>query len=72
MIDQMQHTAHQHIQAIGLMMLDVVDKETVLIADRAKSTFISNMSHELRTPLHGILASTDILSESGLNELQGF
>lgn len=72
MIDQMQHTALQHIRAIGLMMLDVVDKETVLIADRAKSTFISNMSHELRTPLHGILASTDILSESGLNELQGF
>ena len=72
MIDQMQHTALQHIRAIGLMMLDVVDKETVLIADRAKSTFISNMSHELRTPLHGILASADILSESGLNELQGF
>ena len=72
MLDQMLHTAMQHVRAIGLMAINVVTRQSVLLADRAKSTFISNMSHELRTPLHGILASSDLLSDTRLDRLQRF
>ncbi|GAB7336790.1 hypothetical protein MBLNU13_g11304t2 [Cladosporium sp. NU13] len=39
----------------------------VLRSDEAKSDFISSVSHELRSPLHGILGSTEILSECQLD-----
>ena len=69
-LDQMVHTAIQHVRAIGYMIMDAVAKQSVMLADRAKSSFISNMSHELRTPLHGILASTELLSDTNLNDMQ--
>ncbi|WFD23096.1 hypothetical protein MEQU1_001780 [Malassezia equina] len=70
MLDQMVHTAIQHVRAIGYMIMDVVARQSVVLADRAKSSFISNMSHELRTPLHGILASTELLSDTSLDGMQ--
>ncbi|KAL4400888.1 histidine phosphotransfer kinase [Malassezia pachydermatis] len=69
-LDQMIHTATQHIRAIGYMMMDVIMKHNVVLADRAKSSFISSMSHELRTPLHGILASAELLLDTNLDKLQ--
>jgi signal transduction histidine kinase/CheY-like chemotaxis protein len=38
-------------------------------ADQAKSDFLSSISHELRTPLCGILGSTDVLRDHGLDSM---
>lgn len=46
------------------------DRVTVSIADRTKSDFLSSISHEFRSPLHGILASTELLSDSELDTSQ--
>ena len=69
-LDQMCDVAIQHIRAIGYLMMNVVLKKMLVLADRANSSFISNMSHELRTPLHGILASTELLRDTSLTPLQ--
>lgn len=39
-------------------------------AARAKSAFLATMSHELRTPLNGVLAVSELLFRSGLNDEQ--
>ncbi|OLY91587.1 Signal transduction histidine kinase [Cnuella takakiae] len=39
-------------------------------ANRHKSDFLANMSHEIRTPLNGVVGFTDLLMETGLNEMQ--
>lgn len=39
-------------------------------AARAKSAFLATMSHELRTPLNGVLAVSELLFRSGLNNEQ--
>ncbi|CAG8493612.1 26599_t:CDS:2, partial [Racocetra persica] len=54
----------------GVNIVSEVLKRRVIVADRAKSAFISSVSHELRTPLHGILASCELMSEGHLNEAQ--
>ncbi|KAI0710119.1 hypothetical protein C8Q76DRAFT_625042 [Earliella scabrosa] len=55
---------------VGVIILSAVLKRRMILADKAKSLFISNISHELRTPLHGILASAELLSETSLNHSQ--
>ncbi|KAJ6496474.1 atypical/HisK protein kinase, partial [Mycena vitilis] len=55
---------------IGVIILSAVLKRRMILADKAKSLFISNISHELRTPLHGILAAAELLSDSQLNHSQ--
>ncbi|KAG9233822.1 histidine kinase-group I protein [Amylocarpus encephaloides] len=40
------------------------------IASQKKGDFIGSISHELRSPLHGILASTELLSEETRDSLQ--
>ncbi|KAG6850684.1 hypothetical protein H0H93_009842 [Arthromyces matolae] len=55
---------------LGVIILSAVLKRRMILADKAKSLFISNISHELRTPLHGILAAAELLSESHLNHSQ--
>ncbi|KAJ4480084.1 atypical/HisK protein kinase [Lentinula aciculospora] len=55
---------------VSVIILSAVLKRRMLLADKAKSLFISNISHELRTPLHGILAAAELLSESDLNHSQ--
>lgn len=69
-LDQMRHIAFQHVRSIGYMMMDIISRHSVVLADRAKSSFISNMSHELRTPLYGILASAELLDDTQLDNLQ--
>jgi len=41
-----------------------------LLADRAKSDFISSVSHELRSPLHGVLASAEALQHTSTGFVQ--
>ncbi len=39
-------------------------------ANEAKSVFLANMSHEIRTPLTSVLAASELLADSGLDEQQ--
>ncbi len=48
----------------------VKEKERAEKATSAKTDFLANMSHELRTPMNGIIATTDLLKETKLNEEQ--
>lgn len=59
-----------YLRAIGVIILSAVLKRRMMLADKAKSLFISNISHELRTPLHGILASAELLGDTHLNHAQ--
>lgn len=60
----------QFLRAIGVVILSAVLKRRMVLADKAKSNFISNISHELRTPLHGILAAAELLSDTTLDNNQ--
>jgi hypothetical protein len=53
-----------------VVILSAVLKRRMILADKAKSNFISNISHELRTPLHGILAAAELLSDTKLDSNQ--
>lgn len=60
----------QFLRAIGVVLLSAVLKRRMVLADKAKSNFISNISHELRTPLHGILAAAELLADTPLDSNQ--
>ncbi|KAG9010965.1 His Kinase A domain containing protein [Tulasnella sp. JGI-2019a] len=60
----------QYLRAVGVIILSAVLKRRMVLADTAKSLFISNISHELRTPLHGILASAELLRDTRLSNTQ--
>ncbi|KAH7106255.1 hypothetical protein BKA62DRAFT_288295 [Auriculariales sp. MPI-PUGE-AT-0066] len=59
-----------YLRAIGVIILSAVLKRRMMLADKAKSLFISNISHELRTPLHGILAAAELLQDTILDQHQ--
>ncbi|KAI6099687.1 hypothetical protein F5141DRAFT_1142858 [Pisolithus sp. B1] len=59
-----------YLRAIGVIILSAVLKRRMMLADQAKSLFISNISHELRTPLHGILAAAELLADTPLSHSQ--
>ncbi|KAH7911347.1 Fph type histidine kinase [Hygrophoropsis aurantiaca] len=59
-----------YLRAIGVIILSAVLKRRMMLADQAKSLFISNISHELRTPLHGILAAAELLADTALSHTQ--
>ncbi|KXN91674.1 Hybrid signal transduction histidine kinase B [Leucoagaricus sp. SymC.cos] len=58
-----------YLRAIGVIILSAVLKRRMILADKAKSLFISNISHELRTPLHGATAA-ELLGDTPLNPPQ--
>ena len=39
-------------------------------ASRSKSEFLARMSHEIRTPMNGVLGMTELLTATGLSDLQ--
>ena len=39
-------------------------------ADRAKSSFLANISHELRTPMNGVIAISELMLDTPLDEEQ--
>ena len=45
-------------------------EQRALVAAAAKSDFLSNMSHEIRTPLNGVLAVSEVLARTHLDERQ--
>jgi two-component system, sensor histidine kinase and response regulator len=51
----------------GRLARDVTREREV---DRLKNDFVSMVSHELRTPMNGVIAMTDLLLESPLDEDQ--
>ncbi|TFK49898.1 hypothetical protein OE88DRAFT_1645701 [Heliocybe sulcata] len=69
-MDQLEGHELSYLRAIGVIILSAVLKRRMILADKAKSLFISNISHELRTPLHGILAAAELLADSPLNHSQ--
>ncbi|KAN0063891.1 hypothetical protein ACQY0O_003497 [Thecaphora frezii] len=70
-LEEIQGIGLQYLRAMGMIVLSAVLKKDIMLADKAKSHFISNISHELRTPLHGILAAAELLAETKLNATQG-
>jgi PAS domain S-box-containing protein len=58
-------TARKHIE---LKAMDA--EQRALVAAAAKSDFLSNMSHEIRTPLNGVLAVSEVLMRTQLDERQ--
>ncbi|CDU22128.1 uncharacterized protein SPSC_00758 [Sporisorium scitamineum] len=70
-LEELQVSGLQYLRALGMIMLSAILKKDIMLADKAKSNFISNISHELRTPLHGILAAVELLAETKLNATQG-
>ncbi len=58
-------TARKHIE---LKAMDA--EQRALVAAAAKSDFLSNMSHEIRTPLNGVLAVSEVLVRTKLDERQ--
>jgi PAS domain S-box-containing protein len=62
----------QDITARKLIELKAMEAEQrALVAAAAKSDFLSNMSHEIRTPLNGVLAVSEVLARTPLDERQG-
>ena len=62
----------QDVTARKRIELKALDAEQrALVAAAAKSDFLSNMSHEIRTPLNGVLAVSEVLARTQLDERQG-
>lgn len=70
-LEDIEEPGLQYLRAMGTIILSAILKKDIMLADKAKSHFISNISHELRTPLHGILAAAELLAETKLNSTQG-
>ncbi|KAJ5902231.1 hypothetical protein N7495_002759 [Penicillium taxi] len=59
-----------YLRSFGNSIMAEVHRLDVEMAEKAKANLISSISHELRSPLHGILGTSNILSDTALNALQ--
>lgn len=59
-----------YVQAFGNSIMAEVHRLDVEMAERAKKNLATSISHELRSPLHGILGTSDMLSDTSMNALQ--
>jgi signal transduction histidine kinase/CheY-like chemotaxis protein len=64
------HNELPYLKAFGNSITSEYARMNALIADRAKSDFISSISHELRSPLHGILGSVEFLYDTEVTNYQ--
>ncbi|RHZ48007.1 putative sensor histidine kinase/response regulator [Aspergillus thermomutatus] len=58
------------VLGFGSSIMAECNRVQSLISDRQKGDFIGSISHELRSPLHGILAATEFLHGTNLDEFQ--
>lgn len=58
----------RHVRRSAARLEDALDD--ALLADRAKSEFLTTISHELRTPMNGVLGIAQILETTPLDEDQ--
>ncbi|KAH3105561.1 hypothetical protein KXW41_008171 [Aspergillus fumigatus] len=58
------------VLGFGSSIMAECNRVQSLISDRQKGDFIGSISHELRSPLHGILAATEFLHSTDLDEFQ--
>ncbi|WP_417206033.1 response regulator [Antarctobacter sp.] len=47
-----------------------VSRQRAEDAERTKSEFLANMSHEIRTPMNGVIAMSELLEQSALDDEQ--
>lgn len=59
-----------YISAFANSIMTEIRRLDAKIADKAKTNLVSSITHELRNPLHGILGTSDILSDTAMNALQ--
>lgn len=59
-----------YLRAFSNSVMAEVHRLDVEMAEKAKTNLVSSISHELRSPLHGILGTSDILSDTAMNALQ--
>lgn len=55
---------------VELLIEQRLERDSSVVANKAKSTFLANMSHEIRTPISGVIGVLDILEETSLDEEQ--
>jgi signal transduction histidine kinase len=52
------------LRSVGSVLRARAVQHQVLLADAAKTSFLSSISHELRTPMHGVKAALELLRRS--------
>jgi signal transduction histidine kinase/ActR/RegA family two-component response regulator len=58
------------VSMIGLVVLQESAQRQAHKLAQAKSEFLAKMSHEIRTPLNGVIATTDLMAATQLNDEQ--
>lgn len=55
---------------VELLIEQRLERDSSIVANKAKSMFLANMSHELRTPIAGVIGILNVLKESNLDSDQ--